>query len=175
MYLFSTIIINTYWVLKMCQGLSWWLRQERICLQCGRPRFDPWVGKIPWRREWLPTPVFLTGESHGQRSLVGYSQWGHKESDSTEWLTRLLFAVCHVQWWVFLTEVQLIYNVVLVSGVQQNDSVILVSILNIHSIIYLVYVHSFSCPFHYDLFLCSSSVASMICYSILNIFSYAVQ
>ena len=34
---------------------------------------DPWVGKIPWRREWLPTPVFLPGESHGQRSLAGYS------------------------------------------------------------------------------------------------------
>ena len=38
------------------------------------------VGKNPWRREWLPTPVFLPGKSHGQRSLVGYSPWGHKES-----------------------------------------------------------------------------------------------
>ena len=44
----------------------------------------PWVGKIPWRREWQPTPVFLPGESHGQRSLVGYSPWGCKESDTTE-------------------------------------------------------------------------------------------
>ena len=42
--------------------------------------------KIPWRREWLPTPVFLPGKSHGQRSLVGYSPWGRKESDTTEWL-----------------------------------------------------------------------------------------
>ena len=49
-----------------------------------RPRFDPWVGKIPWRRKWQPTPVLLSGESHGGRSLVGYSPWGHKESDSTE-------------------------------------------------------------------------------------------
>ena len=40
--------------------------------------------KIPWRREWLPTPVFLPGEFHGQRSLVGFSPWGHKESDMTE-------------------------------------------------------------------------------------------
>ena len=40
----------------------------------------------PWRREWLPTLVFLSGESHGQRSLAGYSPWGHKESDITEWL-----------------------------------------------------------------------------------------
>ena len=54
------------------------------CLQCGRPRFDPSVGKIPWRRKWHPTPVFLPGESHGWRSLVGYSPWGLKESDTTE-------------------------------------------------------------------------------------------
>ena len=54
------------------------------CLQCGRPGFDPWVGKIPWRRKWQPTPVFLPGESHGQRSLVGYSPQGLKELDTTE-------------------------------------------------------------------------------------------
>ena len=59
-------------------GLPWWLRQWRICPQCRRPRFDPHVGKIPWRRAWLPTPVFLPGKSHGQRSLVGYSPWGHR-------------------------------------------------------------------------------------------------
>ena len=40
-----------------------------------RPEFDPWVGKNPWRRAQKPTPVFLRGESHGQRSLVGYSPW----------------------------------------------------------------------------------------------------
>ena len=44
--------------------------------------FDPWVGKIPWRRKWQPTPVFLLGESYGQRSLAGYSPWGCKESDT---------------------------------------------------------------------------------------------
>ena len=49
--------------------------------------FDPWVGKIPWRREWLPTPVFLPQEFHGQRSLVAYSPRDHKESDTTEQLT----------------------------------------------------------------------------------------
>ena len=45
----------------------------RICLQCGRPGFDPWVGKIPWRRERLSTPVFWPGEFHGL-----YSLWGHR-------------------------------------------------------------------------------------------------
>ena len=49
-----------------------------------RCSFDPWVGKIPWKRAWQPTPVFLSGESQEQRSLVGYSPWGHKESDTTE-------------------------------------------------------------------------------------------
>ena len=46
----------------------------------------PGSGRFPWRRKWHPTPVFLPGKSHGQRSLVGYSPWGHKESDTTEWL-----------------------------------------------------------------------------------------
>ena len=43
-----------------------------------RPGFDPWVGKIPWRRKWQPTPVFLPGKSHGRRSLAGYSPWGRR-------------------------------------------------------------------------------------------------
>ena len=55
-----------------------------VCLQCGRPGFNPWVGKIPWRRKWQSTPVLLPGKSHGRRSLVGYSPWGCKESDTTE-------------------------------------------------------------------------------------------
>ena len=60
---------------------------KRICLQCRRPGFDSWVWKIPWRRAWQPTQVFLPGESHGQRSLTGYSPWGHKKSDTTERLS----------------------------------------------------------------------------------------
>ena len=53
-----------------------------------QPRYNPWVGKIPWRREWQPSSAFLPGEkSHGQRSLVGYNPWGCKESDTTEQLT----------------------------------------------------------------------------------------
>ena len=48
------------------------------------PGFDSWVGKNLWRRKWQPTPVLLPGKSHGQRTLVGYSLWGGKESDMTE-------------------------------------------------------------------------------------------
>ena len=47
-------------------------------------RVDPCVGKIPWKRKWQPSPVFLPGEFHGKRNLVGYSPWGHRESDMTE-------------------------------------------------------------------------------------------
>ena len=65
-------------------GLPWWLRQQSICLQHARPGFNPWVGKILWRRKWQPIPVLLPGKSHGQRSVVGYSPWGRKESDMNE-------------------------------------------------------------------------------------------
>ena len=56
------------------------------CRSHRRAGLDPWVGKIPWRRKWQPTPVFLPGESHGQRSLEGYNPWGGKESDTTQQL-----------------------------------------------------------------------------------------
>ena len=53
--------------------------QRRRCKRCG---FDPWVRKIPWSRKWQPTLIFLPGKFYGQRSLVGYSPWGRKESDT---------------------------------------------------------------------------------------------
>ena len=53
-------------------------------VKCRRLGFSPWVGKIPWRREWLTTPIFLTGEFHVQRSLAGCDSWGCKELDTTE-------------------------------------------------------------------------------------------
>ena len=56
-------------------------------LQCRSLEFNLWVGKIPWRRERLPSSVFLPGEFYEQRSLAGYSPWGRKESDTTEQLS----------------------------------------------------------------------------------------
>ena len=70
--------------------LPWWPRQWSVCLQWGRPGFDPCVGKMPWRRKWQPTPELLPGKSHRRGILVAYSPWGHKESDTTEWLHFLL-------------------------------------------------------------------------------------
>ena len=68
-------------------GLSRWLSGKESACQCRRCKrcgFDPWVGKIRWRRKRQPSPVFLPGESHGQGSLVSYSPWGHS---SRTWLS----------------------------------------------------------------------------------------
>ena len=82
--------VSSRWVRKVYHASLWfasgtahpqasrWLSRQRICLQwegAGRCGFDPWVRKMTWRRKWEPTPVFLPGESHGQRSLVGLSPW----------------------------------------------------------------------------------------------------
>ena len=69
------------------QGFPRWLSGKESACHCRRLGFNPWVRKIPWRRKWQPTPVFLPGKSHGQGSLAGYSLWGRKESDVTEWLS----------------------------------------------------------------------------------------
>ena len=65
-------------------GLPKWCSGKESACQCRRCSFHPWVGKIPSRRKREPALVFLPGEFHGQRSLVGYSPWGCKESDMTE-------------------------------------------------------------------------------------------
>ena len=66
------------------RGLPRRLSEKESPCQCRRCRFDPWVRKSPWRRNWQPTPVFLAGESHGQRSLAGGSPQGRKGLDTTE-------------------------------------------------------------------------------------------
>ena len=65
---------------RWCSGKE----STRQCRGCRRPGFNPWLGKIPWRRKWQPTPAFLPGEFHRQRSLAGYSPRSCKESDTTE-------------------------------------------------------------------------------------------
>ena len=77
-------------LMEYIQLLPRWHSGKESACQCRRRRwhsFDPWVGKIPRRKKWHPTLVFLPGQSHVQRSLVGYSPWGCKESDTTECLS----------------------------------------------------------------------------------------
>ena len=67
-----------------------WLSGKEPTCQCRRYKrcgFDPWLQKILWKRKWQPTPIFLPGEFHGQKSLAGYNQWDRKELDTTEWLS----------------------------------------------------------------------------------------
>ena len=92
--LFFYLLLSIY----LIYGLPRWLCGKEYSCQGRRQRFDPWFGKIPRRRKWHPAPVFLPGEFHGQRRLVGYSPWGHKELDMTERLN---------------TDVYLIYNIYL--------------------------------------------------------------
>ena len=83
----SSAAIMEIQVCTVKQRLPRWYSDKEFACQCRRCIFDPWVGKIPWRRAWQPTPVLLPGESHRQRSLAGYSPWVHEESDTTERLT----------------------------------------------------------------------------------------
>ena len=80
------------------RGIMLWVDfcSSPICLQCRRSGLYSRVRKIPWRREWLPTWAFLPGKFHGQRSLVSYSPWCRKESDTTEQLTvsQTIFSFC---------------------------------------------------------------------------------
>ena len=86
--IFTTQRKTVFWCLNM--GLPWWLKwqkKKKICLQGGRPIFKSWIRKIPCRRAWQHTPVFLPGESHEQRSMACYGLWSCKESDTTERLS----------------------------------------------------------------------------------------
>ena len=78
-------------------SLSWWPRWYRIHLQCGRPGFDPWVGKIPWRREWQPTLVFLPGEFHRQVLAQKYRSMEHdrklRDKPTHLWLSVVVVVV----------------------------------------------------------------------------------
>ena len=85
-YWFSIYLLPT-----LClDGLPRWYNGKQNTCQCRRRkrfRFNPWVGKIPWRRKWQPTLVFLPGKFHGHRGLLGYSPWVRKELDTTEQLS----------------------------------------------------------------------------------------
>ena len=79
-----TFFPENYEQIRKTKGCPGNLDSKESACKGRRPEFNPWVGKLPWRREWLPIPIFLPEESHGQKSLAGYSSQGHKESDMTE-------------------------------------------------------------------------------------------
>ena len=103
--IYAAAYVRVFSLFKAKMGLLWWLRQQRISLQCGRPGFDSLIGKISWRRAWQPTPVLLPGESHGQRSLMDFSprgrrvghDWATKHTHAQGWNT--LFTHLSVDTW----------------------------------------------------------------------------
>ena len=80
------------------KGVPRWHSGKESACQCRRRkrcRFNPWVGKIAWSRKWPHTPVLLPGKFHGQKTLLGRSPWGRKESDMTEQLVIVLISIAH--------------------------------------------------------------------------------
>ena len=132
----------------MIHGPPWWLNSKKFACNAritGDAGLIPESGNSPWRMAWQPTQVFLPGESHGQRSLVGYSHspWGHKDTKSRTWLKWVsmdagdtyihiiyidIHTHTHTHTYIYnflcYIGVQLINNVVIVSGAQQRDSAI---------------------------------------------------
>ena len=85
--MFNMTNISVCFLLTKLTGIPRWFSGKESACQCRRRGFEPWVRKTSWRRKWQPTAVFLPGESHGQRSLGGYSPWGHKRVGH-DWATK---------------------------------------------------------------------------------------
>ena len=83
-FFLCSVLLTWHSILKWLPLQPSW---ERIRVQCRRPELDSWVRKIPWRRKWQLTPIFLPGKAHRQSSPAGYSPWNHRELDTTELLT----------------------------------------------------------------------------------------
>ena len=94
--------------------LTGWLSGKESTCQCRSREFNPWIRKSPLRRKWQPTPVFLPGKSHGQRSLAAYNPWGAKESDVTSWLNNTT-VLPHVRWHLIVV---LVYISLITSNVE---------------------------------------------------------
>ena len=84
LYVLQQDLVFLIFSLYKSLGLPQWLSGKGSTCQCRILGLDPWSGKIPCRRKWQPTLIFLPGKAHGQRSLVSYSPWGRKESDMTQ-------------------------------------------------------------------------------------------
>ena len=100
--------LQSYWALSFFSlgfsGGSAGKESACQCSRCKRRGFDPWVRKIPWRRKWQPTPVFLPGKFHEQRGLAGYSPCGRKELDTAKH-TCLASYLRHLLYFYYLWEV----------------------------------------------------------------------
>ena len=93
--------VGHHWATELINGLPRWLSGKESVCQCRRYGFDSWVGKIPWRRAWQLTLVFLPGESQGQRSPMGYSPWGSQRVGHDWAINNINFHI-YLQTWITL-------------------------------------------------------------------------
>ena len=98
----TCVFVQCSCLLLQASQMAQWKESTCQCRKHKRRRFDPWVGKIPWRWKGQPIPVLLPGKFHGQRSLAGYNPQGREESDSTQQLNNNTIAAFILQWWVAL-------------------------------------------------------------------------
>ena len=83
----ASVLVKLGFLIEGCVGIPWWLNDKKSTFISGDLGSIPGLGRSPGGRKWQSTAVFLPEKSHGQRSLAGYSLWGHKESDTTELLS----------------------------------------------------------------------------------------
>ena len=90
-------LLSHLWTQPVCPFFRMGLvKKKKPACQCRINGLDPWIWKIPWRRKWQPTPIFLPGKSHGPRSLAGYGSWGQKtirHSLVTKWQQQQIFTL----------------------------------------------------------------------------------
>ena len=101
--LWRKALCSFLWGLETCGSLSFSLGFPGGSLECRRPGFDPWVGKFPWGRKWQPTPAFLSGKSHGWRTLAGWMDGVHgaAKRDTTECLFLFSFSSVFCVVWYY--------------------------------------------------------------------------
>ena len=111
--------------------------KESAC-QCRRHKrhgFNPWVGKIPWSRKGQPTPIFLPGKFHGKGGLMGYSLWGHKEPDMSEW-TQTSYLQRQLEEWIIALsfgEIK-VSNIKLESVFKDSEQTVHLTNVHLHSL-----------------------------------------
>ena len=139
--------LKAYSVLFQIPCLPRWLKGKESTCQCRRSRrrrFNPWVGKMPWRKKWQLTPVFLPRKSQGLKSLMGYSPWDHKRVEQ-DWATKQITK--RLQFNFILSSERRIHNVILVwlsilelfsreNKLQRNEYVLRLSIAKVHLVLF---------------------------------------
>ena len=144
-------ISNEYYLI--C-GLPWWISDKESACQCRGCGFDPWVGKMPWRKKWQPTPVFLPGKSHGQRSLLGYSPGCQKvgcDLVTKQQHGKPCIFICNLYEPCFMKYYWVWYHSFLTQLLGNNPNrghtyIVLITVLLLRDLVVVIHCHVRNCP-----------------------------